>query len=183
MYGLLDESTSIGCFMAKQSDFLEQETLLQYYAKQLGVESDRSPVYHPEIAGEGIEFNLGCSNVYYRAQPWIRSKDKFYTLVDECLGPTVVTLTLCCNYAHRARSYKALEDTYNNEEDGTETKDTKTTSRYNHTLIEKCVSLFCKRRSHCNPIDFDTKYCKTEVMKNILSKMIKLEPKIERVEN
>ena len=189
MYGLLDESTSIDRLMAKQPDFLGQETLLQYYAKQLGVESDRSPVCHPEIAGEGIEFNWGCSKVYYRAQPISRkrSKDKFFTLVDECLGPTVIPLVLCRHNARRARSYmiayKALEDTYKEEEDDTEKKDTKATSRYNHTLIEKCVSLFCKRRSHCNPIDFDTKYCKTEVMKNILSKMIKLEPKIERVEN
>ena len=62
-------------------------------------------------------------------------------------------------------------------------KDTKVTSRYNHTLIEKCVNLFCKRRSHCNAVDFDTKHCTTEIMKNILSKMVKLEPKIESVEN
>ena len=89
--------------------------------------------------------------------------------MDECVGPTVITLTLCCNNAHRARSYmlayKALEDTYNNEEDGTETKDSKATSRYNHTLIEKCVILFHKRRSHCNAVDFDAKHYKTEVMK------------------
>ena len=62
-------------------------------------------------------------------------------------------------------------------------KDTKASSRYNHTLIEKCVSLFCKMIPHCNAVDFDRKYCKTEVMKNILSKMIKLEQKIESVEN
>ena len=47
--------------MSKQPDFLEEETLLQYYARELGVESDRSPKCHPEIAGEGIEFDWGCS--------------------------------------------------------------------------------------------------------------------------
>ena len=55
--------------MSKQPDFLEQEILLQYYAKELGVESDRSPVCHPEITGEEIEFNWGCAKVYYRSQP------------------------------------------------------------------------------------------------------------------
>ena len=74
--GILDESTSIDRLMAKQPDFLEQETLLQYYAKELGVETDRSPVCHPEIAGEGIEFNWGCSKVYYRGQPIARKRTK-----------------------------------------------------------------------------------------------------------
>ena len=61
LYGILDETSSLNCLMSKQSDFLEEETLLQYYARELGVESDRSPKCHPEIAGEGIEFDWGCS--------------------------------------------------------------------------------------------------------------------------
>ena len=92
IFGILDELTSIDSLMAKQPDFLEQETLLQYYAKELGVESDRSPVCHPEIAGEGIEFDWGCAKVYYRSQPLNkkRTKDKFFALVDESLGQNVL---------------------------------------------------------------------------------------------
>ena len=88
----------------------------------MGVESDRSSVCHPEIAGEDTEFNWGWSKVYCWAQSNARKqfKDKFYTLVDESLGPAVITLTLCCNNTCRARSYmlayKALEDTYKNED-------------------------------------------------------------------
>ena len=37
--------------------FLEQEALLKYFTKQLGVYTDRSLVCHPEIAREGIEFD------------------------------------------------------------------------------------------------------------------------------
>ena len=51
--------------MSKQADFLEQETLVHHFVKELGVESDRSPIYHPEIAGEGIEYDLGCSKLNY----------------------------------------------------------------------------------------------------------------------
>ena len=41
---------------------------MQHYAKVLGVESDRSPKCHPEIAEEGIDFDWGCAKLYYRAQ-------------------------------------------------------------------------------------------------------------------
>ena len=178
LYGLVDESTSIDCLMAKQPDFLEQETLLQYYGKLLGVETDRSPKCHPEIAGEGIEFNWGCSKVYYRSQPIARKrcKDNFYELVDESLGSMVLNIGLCRNNARRARlymlAYKALEDVYDTKvEEKEEKKHLKTNARYNHTLIERCVSLFRKRRSHRSALDFDTKYLKDETMKNLIVKM------------
>ena len=187
IFGILDESTSIDSLMAKQPDFLEQETLLQYYAKELGVETDRSPVCHPEIAGEGIEFNWGCSKVYYRGQPIARkrSKNNFYSLVDECLGPRVLHIKQCRSNARRARSYmlayKVLEDSYKSGDTQTEEKDIKVSATYNLTLIEKCVGLFRQRRTHCSAMDFDLKHCKDGVAMNIVTKMCKVEPKIENV--
>ena len=185
IYGILDETTSINCLMEKQADFLEQETLLQYYSSLLGVESDRSPVCHPEIAGEGIEFNWGCAKINYRSQPISkkRSKDNFHALVMESLGPKILTLTQCRSNARRARcymlAYKALEDTYSNDEKIPEKKEIKDSARYNHTLIEKCVSLFRKRRTHRNALEFDKKYLKKEAMKNLMVKMCKPEIKME----
>lgn len=186
IYGNIDETTSIDSLIAKQPDFLEQETLLQCYAKELGVESDRSPVCHPEIAGEGIEFNWGCAKVHYRSEPIARkrSKENFYSLVDECLGPTVLSITQCRNNARRARmymlAYKALEDSYTtSNQNKKEEKKIKDSARYNHTLIEKCISLFRKRRSHRNNLDFDNKYLKDERVKSIIQKMCKPEPKVE----
>ena len=147
--------------MAKQPDFLEQETLLQYYAKELGVESDRSPVCHPEIGGEGIEFDWGCAKVHYRSQPIKkkRSKDNFKALVKESLGGTVLTIKQCRSNARRAwmymLAYKALEDSYNIDDKSTEKKQiTADTKHYNHTLIKKCVDLFRRRRTHRNVMDF-----------------------------
>ena len=53
---------------------------------------------------------------------------------------------------------------------------------YNHTLIEKCVGLFCKRRSHHSAVDFDLKHCQDAAAMNIVSMMCKVETKIENVD-
>ena len=68
-FGNQSESLSIRKLIAKQPDFQQQETLLQSYCKQLGVLTDRSPVAHPEITGEGIEFDWGCSKLVCRSKP------------------------------------------------------------------------------------------------------------------
>jgi hypothetical protein len=50
--------------MKQQIDFIEEETLLQYHGRQLGVTIDRTLKCHPEMAGEGIEYNRGlCKGV------------------------------------------------------------------------------------------------------------------------
>jgi hypothetical protein len=40
-------------------------TLLQYYAQEMGVKVDRAPKWHPEIAGEGIEYIWALAKLYY----------------------------------------------------------------------------------------------------------------------
>ena len=42
---------SITAIMKLQTDFLEEITLLQFYAQQMGVSIDRTPKCHPEMAG------------------------------------------------------------------------------------------------------------------------------------
>ena len=75
-------------------------------------------------------------------------------------------------------AYKALEDTYNDDFTPKNLDSSKSQkSHYNHTLIEKCVSLFRKRRLHRNIIDFDLQYVKDETMKHLLSKICKPEIK------
>ena len=46
-------------------DFKEEITLLQFRAQQLGVQVCCSPKYHPEIAGEAIEFCWASSKNTY----------------------------------------------------------------------------------------------------------------------
>jgi hypothetical protein len=65
--------------MEPQMDFVEEETLLQYHGRQLGVIIDRTPKCHPEMAGEGIEYNWGCAKGFYHRLPITekRTKNKF----------------------------------------------------------------------------------------------------------
>ena len=77
-------------------------------------------------------------------------------------------------------AYKALEDCYNIDKDEEDSKPVlPSNAKYNHTLIEKCVSLFKRRRTHCNVIDFDSKYLSDANLKNLISKVCKPEVKTE----
>ena len=58
--------------------------------------------------------------------------------------------------------------------------DNTNTINVTHSLIENCVGLFRKRRSHQNAMDFDGKYLKCLIMGSVLdamSKVPKAEPK------
>jgi hypothetical protein len=57
-------------------DFMEQETVLQFYATQLGVMIDRTPKCHPEVAGEGIEYGWGTSKGWYRRKSLHQKKEQ-----------------------------------------------------------------------------------------------------------
>ena len=58
-FGNRDLKTSLKSLILCQLDFMNQKTMLQYYCEKLGILSDRTPVAHCKIAGEGIEFNWG----------------------------------------------------------------------------------------------------------------------------
>ena len=78
-------------------------------------------------------------------------------------------------------AYKALEDSYNmNKKEEEDSKMKLNSKHYNHTLIERCVSSFRKRRCHCNIMNFDRKYLNGMMMKGIILKMCK--PEIKRSE-
>jgi hypothetical protein len=56
-------------------DFLNELTQLQYIGSLMDVYIDCSPKFHPEIAGEGIEFCWGLSKNTYMLYP-IKDKQK-----------------------------------------------------------------------------------------------------------
>ena len=60
-YGHLIPGTSLKEMMNFLVDFAEEETLLQYHGRFLGVIVDRTPKCHPEIAGEGIEYDWAAA--------------------------------------------------------------------------------------------------------------------------
>ena len=49
--------------IASMPDFENEETRLQYVGRKLGIVVDRSPKYHPEVAGEDIEYFWGCASI------------------------------------------------------------------------------------------------------------------------
>ena len=96
--------------MSKQPDFLEEETLLQHYARELGVEPDNSPKCHPEIAGDGIEYDWVYAKLHYRAQLLSKkkSKDNFQALVSPVITSNVkynhTFIEKCVNLFRKRRS-------------------------------------------------------------------------------
>ena len=66
-------------------DFKEEIAFLQFQAERPGIKLRCSPEYHPEIAGEAVEFCLASSkNTYHRYKiKDKRTKVKFIRLVDE----------------------------------------------------------------------------------------------------
>ena len=86
-------------------DFKDEITLLQFRAKQLGVEIRCSPKYRPEIAGEVIEFCWASSKNNYRRSKLKdkRTKEKFISLVNEC--QKVVTKQAVRTFGRRLRRY------------------------------------------------------------------------------
>ena len=153
----------------------------------MGIETDRSPVAHPEIVGDGIEFDWANSKLSYRAYPLKtkRNKKKFHELVDCVLGPTVLTIDVVRSNARRARqymlAYNALDKLKHKEDEAAqstannthkEQHDTKYESKIiTYSLIEKAVHLFQKRRTHRNVLDFDEKYLKDQSTKFVVNEM------------
>ena len=89
-------------------DFKGEQTRLEYFAEKLGVHIGYSPKYHPEIAGEGIEFCWALSKSWYRKQPLRekRKKNKFENLVQQSMDTkTVLDKDHVRSCARRARCY------------------------------------------------------------------------------
>ena len=106
-YGNHDEKTSLRRIMEAMPDFVSEETLLQYHAKKIGASVDHSPKAHPELAGEGVEYDWGFSKLDYRRQPLElkRDKKKFRALVKRCISRANITIELRRKFSRRARGY------------------------------------------------------------------------------
>ena len=86
-FGNLIEGTSLRKMVKELFDFVEEETLLQYHARLLGVIVDRTPKCHPEIAGEGVEYSWGCAKGTYRRLPFAEKKRKLSVVGSQMFGP------------------------------------------------------------------------------------------------
>ena len=89
-------------------DFKTELTLLQYRASQLGVTVECSPKFHPEIAGEGVNFcwalgkNTYCTHIVEEK----RTKNKYFELVKRCTcSETIITMQEVCMFRQQTCQY------------------------------------------------------------------------------
>jgi hypothetical protein len=107
-FGNILENTSLKKLMQRLTDFIEEETLLQYHGRLQGAIVDRTPKCHPEMAGEGIEYSWGCAKGMYRRLPFKckRNKNKFRESVKKSMDTTnVLTIERQRRFSKRARQY------------------------------------------------------------------------------
>ena len=86
MRGVVDSNTCLKDLLSQWSDFLEEETMLQTFVKKLGARCARSPKYHCEIAGEGIEYYSGGNSKMKYRRTEVRLTSDFILLVGKCLS-------------------------------------------------------------------------------------------------
>ena len=160
--GSFDDTTSINHLMSIQPDFQDQETLLMFYGRQLGVTVDRTPKCHPELAGEGIEYAWGAAKLYYRKQPLKDKRNKlvYEELVKRSLSDQILSLQFMRQCSRRARRYILAYRSLSMRRADT------TSTNVDMKLIENLVK---KHKSHRSAVDFDSSF-----INNLLLNMKKL---------
>jgi hypothetical protein len=120
-FGYVGPTTSCKMMMEQQIDFIEEETLLQYHGRQLGVTIDRTPKCHPEMAGEGIE-GL-CKGVRWLPITEKRTKNKFCESVKKSISQDIMTIERQQIFSRQAWQYMlAYQAIDNNEDESNEPK-------------------------------------------------------------
>ena len=93
--------------MSSCKDFVEEETMLQSIARDLGVRVDRTPKCHCKLAGEGIEYAWACSKNKYRSilLENKRGKENFVSSIRSCISREHITRERAQKFAKSARRY------------------------------------------------------------------------------
>jgi len=104
--------------LEKCTDFENSESNLQMIARKLGVRAERTPKFHCEMAGEGIEYNWAIRKKKYRSIPLIHKKGRqtFQDLVQDITAWESVSLLSAKRTSARARAY--ISSYYNLHFDG-----------------------------------------------------------------
>lgn len=157
--------TSLRALMLSQPDFLDEETMLQYHGRLMGVSVDRTPKCHPELAGEGIEYAWGCAKGAYRRMDIVmkRGKDNFRESVRKSLDNlSILTLPRMRKFSKRARqyirAYQVIEERQSgNGKTSIVAEKLETQPHITLELIERVVKKF---KTHRCASDFDNGFIK-----------------------
>jgi hypothetical protein len=126
-FGKVIPEISLKHLISLLTGFIKEETLLQYHGRLLGVlKVVQTPKWHPEIAGEGIEYAWwGCGKGFYCCLPLPakkrkKTKNKFHESVKSSLDmDKVLTIERPCLLSKQAREYMvaySILDNNNSEE-------------------------------------------------------------------
>jgi len=157
--------TSLKELMSSCKDFVEEETMLQSIARDLGVRVDRTPKCHCELAGEGIEYAWACSKNKYRSilLENKRGKENFVSSIRLCISREHITRERAQKFSKRARryimGYHVLHQQQSNE------NSSRDNSSKNEAIVPvKLEQMVKKIITHRCALDFDYSFCK-EVFK------------------
>ena len=177
--GNLVSELSLRHLLANCTDFLSEQSQLEYVCASLGAKALITTKYHAEYApGEGVEYSWGFSKALYRRHPLAQKKtqESFLALVDKCISREVLTVDIIRKFSARARSYM---ETYKMLEMEA-TKDTTTSedAPIPHKRIETLKKIL---KCHRAAIDFDKSFIMTtvyakgfDIKKDLLNKEKKL---------
>jgi hypothetical protein len=74
--GSTTNETSLKYLLRNCNDFINEESMLQYYGRLMGVTFNQTPKCHCEMAGEGIEYSWVAAKNKYRRFPVSTKKGK-----------------------------------------------------------------------------------------------------------
>lgn len=152
---------SLRRILSECEDFVNERTHLQVMADAMGVMVDFTPKFHPELAGEGIEYSWGHAKNLYTKKPFTskKTKDGFVRLVHECLETTGEGFTMkrIRRMSSRARAYICTYrhiELEQNEKEKQQQGDKKQQSPV--LLLDEINKLMKKYKTHRCAFDFDT---------------------------
>ena len=183
--GVKNTALSLRDILASCEDFQNEKSQLEFVIEELGGSCQMSPKYHPEIAGEGIEYLWGYVKKLYRVNWSIReAKDQkeadFLRLIDGIMDGSdgKINATVVRKSARRARDYMLAYRLIQKEQEkqerqvnGGETNCSSDDEEKNediewgvdkismsYALIEKVVKQIRSKKTHRAPRDLDTAF-------------------------
>jgi hypothetical protein len=108
-FGKVIVETSLKYLMSLLTNFIKEETLLQYHGRLLGVKVVRTPKCPPKISGKGIKYDWGCGKGFYCCLPLSakKTKNEFGESVKSSLDMDKV-LTIECHRLFSKRAHESM---------------------------------------------------------------------------
>ena len=158
--GSRDKELSLVEILSSCTDFLDEETALEHLGRSRGVMVDKTPKFHAELAGEGIEYSWGFLKGKYRRLPLEdkKGKSKFLESVRKCIEQTQDNIPLIRSFARRARDYMLTFFILSNKCEIDENDGGLMDSAGTKITYDKIEKLKKQVKTHRSAVDFDSQF-------------------------